>query len=86
MNQEKWNKSKEEDFKNGCQTFFAALSKNYPKAQIFALTPIWRKNYRETRAFGDLRLHPNDSGFDHFFQNLHEQVTRSLFMKRTGGF
>ena len=109
-----WNILKEEDFKNKCQAFYAALSKHYPKAQIFAITPIWRKDYMEARAFGefsrvaedienivssfknikcihgfefvpqdenyfaDLRLHPNDIGFDHYFQNLYEQVTRSL--------
>lgn len=109
-----WNSSKEEDFKNRCQAFYAALSKNYPKAQIFAITPIWRKDCEETRAFGefsrvaedienivisfknvkcihgfglvpqdeayfaDLRLHPNDSGFDHYFLKLYEQVMRSL--------
>jgi len=109
-----WSKTKEEDFKNGCKAFFAALSKHYPKARIFALTPIWRKDYMETRVFGefsrvaeeienivssfknvtythgfefvpqeekffgDLKLHPNDSGFDHFYQNLYEQVMRSL--------
>lgn len=107
-----WNRSKEEDFKNRCQAFFAALSKNYPKAQIFTITPIWRKDYAEPRDFGDfgrvaedienivsnfknikcihgfefvpqdenyfgdLRLHPNDTGFDHYFQNLYEQMTR----------
>jgi len=109
-----WNRTKEEDFKNRCQAFFAALSKHYSKAQIFAITPIWRKDCMETRAFGefsrvaedienivssfknvkcihgfefvpqdenyfaDLRLHPNDSGFEYYFLNLYEQVMRSL--------
>lgn len=31
------------------------------------------KNY-----FADLRLHPNDSGFDHYFLNLYDQVSKSL--------
>lgn len=109
-----WNKITEEDFKCKCQAFYTALSKHYPKAQIFALTPIWRKDYEEPRAFGqfgnvaedienivssfknitcirgfefvpqdetyfgDLRLHPNDVGFDHYFQNLYEQIAKSL--------
>ena len=108
-----WSSSKEEDFKNRCQAFFAAISKNYPNAQIFAITPIWRKDCVGTRAFGgfsrvaedienivscfknikcvhgfefvpqdenyfaDLMLHPNDSGFDHYFLNLYEQVLKS---------
>lgn len=109
-----WNSTKEEDFKKRCYAFYAALSKNYPKSKIFAITPIWRKDCVETKAFGefsrvaedienivisfenikcihgfefvpqdenyfaDLRLHPNDSGFDHYFLNLYEQVVKSL--------
>ena len=109
-----WNALKEEDFKNKCQAFYAALNKHYPEAQIFAITPIWRKDYMEERDFGefcrvaedienivssfnnvkcihgfefvpqdenyfaDLWLHPNDIGFDHYFENLYERVMRSL--------
>lgn len=109
-----WSKTKEEDFKKRCHAFYAALSMNYPKTKIFAITPIWRKDYVETKAFGefskvaediqnivisfenvkcihgigfvpqdenyfaDLRLHPNDSGFDHYFLNLYEQVMKNL--------
>jgi len=33
--------------------FFVALSKNYPETKIYAITPIWRKDCMETRAFGE---------------------------------
>ncbi len=39
-----WNNKTEADFKQSCDSFFAALSGNYPNAKIFAITPIWRKD------------------------------------------
>ena len=105
-----WSKTGEEDFKDRCHAFYDALSRNYPNAEILAITPIWRKDYMEDKAlgafckvkediedivkdyknitcingfglvpqdenyFGDLPLHPNDSGFDHYFQNLYEKI------------
>ena len=101
-----WSTTEEEDFKNRCRAFFTALSKNYPASKIYAITPIWRKDYMELKGFGDflktgediqsiveefenivciqgfeliahdedyfadLRLHPNDKGFDCYFRNL----------------
>ena len=47
-----WSKLQEEDFKKDANLFFEALSKNYPKATIYAITPIWRKDCREECAFG----------------------------------
>ena len=47
-----WNSMGEEDFKNNCRAFFKTLSVNYPKAKIFAITPIWRADHAEYRAFG----------------------------------
>ena len=36
------------------KAFYAALSKRYPEAKIFAITPIWRKNFSERKTpFGD---------------------------------
>lgn len=107
-----WSGITEEVFKNKCLAFYTALSKNYPKTKIFAITPIWRKDCMETKAFGDfskvaqdiknivksfenityihgfdfvpqdesyfadLRLHPNDSGFDYYFQSLYAQILK----------
>lgn len=33
--------------------------------------------------FADLRLHPNDRGFDCYFQNLYEQIADSCEIRRT---
>lgn len=107
-----WNKIDEETFKNNCSEFYTTLSKNYPDSQIFAITPIWRKDLNENRVFGefrkveedikdivksldnvtlisgfsfvpenedfyaDLRLHPNDVGFEHYFNNLYNKIMR----------
>jgi len=40
-----WSKGDKEAFETKCKDFYSALSKNYPNAKIFAITPIWRKNY-----------------------------------------
>ena len=105
-----WSKLTKEEFKNNCYGFYSALSRNYPDTKIFAITPIWRKDFKDYRPFGefmeatecikniaeefenitcitgfpfvpqseeffaDLRLHPNDAGFDHYFRNLYAQV------------
>lgn len=42
-----------DDFKIRCKQFFEELSKNYPTSKIFAITPIWRKDYMGDRVFGD---------------------------------
>jgi lysophospholipase L1-like esterase len=107
-----WNRIDEETFKNNCSEFYTTLSKNYPDSQIFAITPIWRKDLNDERMFGefrkveedikdivkelnnvtlisgfsfvpededfyaDLRLHPNDTGFEHYFKNLYNKIMR----------
>lgn len=40
------------DFIARAGAFFGALRQNYPNARIFAITPIWRKDYQGKRAFG----------------------------------
>jgi len=47
-----FSKRQEADFKVRCKAFFDALSRNYPDAIIFAITPIWRSDYKGKRAFG----------------------------------
>lgn len=46
-----WNKSHKDHFINRCGEFFSELSKNYPSTKIFAISPIWRKNFEEKRDF-----------------------------------
>ena len=103
-----------EKFTADCNGFFAELDKNYPKAKIFAITPIWRGDMENPRAFtsffdiekgiraatenmpnvilidgqtlvphdpkfyADGRLHPNDEGFEHYFQNLWTAVKERI--------
>lgn len=107
-----WNRITREEFAEKCGAFYGALSAQYPNAQIFAITPIWRKDYQEERPFGDfcdvekeigkavanldnvtlipgfhfvpkeesyfadLRLHPNDKGFDCYFNNLSAEFAK----------
>ena len=47
-----WSKTTEEDFKVGCRNFYKALSEKYPDAKIFAITPVWRKDYQLEKIFG----------------------------------
>ena len=47
-----WSKTEEEVFRKNCREFYTILSRNYPKARIFALTPICRKDYQDYRPFG----------------------------------
>lgn len=105
-----WGKKTRKEFVEDCQAFYTALSKNYPSAQIFAITPIWRKDCYGEREFGifadigkeianavdsldnvtlisgfdfvpkdesyfaDLRLHPNDKGFNFYFEKLSAKI------------
>lgn len=48
-----WGKAEKEDFIRRCEAFFKALAENYPDTEIFAITPIWRRNYLDYRVFGD---------------------------------
>lgn len=107
-----WSKKGRDIFRVNSKAFYAALSKNYPDAQIFAITPIWRADYQEEREFGlfedvekdireavqgisnvtvirgydfvpkdtsyfaDYRLHPNDKGFEKYFENLSRAIRK----------
>jgi lysophospholipase L1-like esterase len=109
-----WSKTKREDFQRKSKAFYTSLSKKYPKAKIFGITPLWRKDYQEYREFGlfedmindtvkaveglenvillhgfdmvpkepkyfgDLRLHPRDEGFDHYFENLNKEIQKYI--------
>ena len=108
-----WSKTEQHYFKENCQSFFKSLYNKYPDSKIFAITPIWRKDFEEKRCFGsffavekdikdicgkfdnisvisgwnlvphdekyfaDLRLHPNDDGFMHYFSNLVEEIRKT---------
>ena len=41
-----------EDFERNCRSFYQNLSTTYPKASIFAITPIWRGEGEEERPMG----------------------------------
>ena len=105
-----WAHHTRESFIYNCKNFFANLTKNYPNAKIFAITPIWRKDINEPTKFGDFydvsrimqdelrdfknvsiiqgfdfvpqdenlfadaRLHPNDKGFELFFESLKTKI------------
>lgn len=109
-----WSKTDEPGFRVRSRKFYEILSKKYPKTQIFAITPIWRKDYQEYREFGlfedmikdiekavdglenvhlihgfdfvpkdenyyaDLRLHPNDEGFDFYFEGLKTEIQKYI--------
>jgi len=47
-----WSGIDEASFKENCAAFYGALSRNYPNAKIFAITPIWRKDYQNYKKFG----------------------------------
>ncbi len=40
-----WSRENRTAFEDNCMQFYATLSKNYPQAQIFAITPIWRRDH-----------------------------------------
>lgn len=46
-----WAWGSREEFVNNCTVFFKNLIENYPFAKVFALTPIWRKDYLERSSF-----------------------------------
>lgn len=109
-----FNSKTPEEFTANCNGFYRQLEKHYPNAKIFAITPIWRADMENPRAFtsffdiekgiraatahmpnvtvidgqelvphdpcyyADGRLHPNDAGFEHYFQNLWQIVQTHL--------
>ena len=49
-----WTGIEQDCFLANAKAFYAALSARYPEAKIFAITPIWRKNFSERKTpFGD---------------------------------
>ena len=98
-----------EEFRGKAREELLALRENYPDAKMIVISPIWRKDYKDERPFGDftkldedlrtvvrdidnaivirgfdlipheeqyfgdLQLHPNDEGFEMYFNNLLEQ-------------
>lgn len=109
-----WSKTEKHYFKENCEKFFKLLCNKYPSSQICVLTPIWRRDYEEERAFGsffdveaiiksicskyskvtvvqgwdmiphsetyyaDLRLHPNDKGFEYYYKNLKKEIEKII--------
>ena len=47
-----WSTKDSETFKVNCKEFYTNLSKNYPEAKIFAISPIWRKDMNAEKVFG----------------------------------
>lgn len=47
-----WSLLGEDEFKVNCRSFYENLARNYPTAKIFALTPIWRADCKDEKAFG----------------------------------
>lgn len=48
-----WSKTDEETFKRNCSEFYSNLASAYPTSEIFAITPIWRKDMNNYRPMGD---------------------------------
>lgn len=47
-----WGKKTAEKYCADVRAFYGALSKQYPNAKIFAITPIWRADEDDVRPFG----------------------------------
>ena len=109
-----WSKKKRKETQENCRAFYRTLSKKYPDTKIFAITPIWRKDYQDYRQYGafedmikdiqeaveglgnvtlihgfdfvpkdskyygDLRLHPNDKGFERYFEGLRKEICKNI--------
>ena len=50
-----WCKTTKEVFVKNSRSFYEALIENYPDVKIFAIAPIWRKEYTEYREFGEFK-------------------------------
>ena len=54
-----WNRTESyEVFEQSCADFYGVLSRLYPKAKIFAITPIWRKDGDRITDVGAFELAP----------------------------
>ncbi len=64
-----WSKKTKEYFTENCKKFYEIISKKFPNAKIFAITPIWRADINdEGKGFGDFS----------FVDSYVKEVTRSL--------
>ena len=48
-----WSKTSREEFEANAAAFYKSLRKQYPTSKIFAIAPIWRKDYKDYRPFGN---------------------------------
>ena len=48
-----WTGIEQDCFLASAKAFYAALSARYPEAKIFAITPIWRKDFQKETPFGN---------------------------------
>lgn len=48
-----WTCHTTENFDTYCKNFYKNLSITYPNSKIYAISPIWRKDYATSRKFGD---------------------------------
>ena len=46
----------------------------YPGLHAVMAHRVANKLYREEKYFADLRVHPNDEGFAHYFSNLYAKI------------
>lgn len=51
-----WSYHTTENFDTYCKKFYDNLSRKYPNSKIFAISPIWRKDYKTERKFGEFVL------------------------------
>lgn len=58
-----WASFSQEQLENGIRSFYTKLSKKYPNAKIFGISPIWRGNEHEKTAAGS-------------FTDVHERMER----------
>ena len=108
------NSGSKENFIANAKGFYSNLSKNYPEAKIFAISPIWRADTETCIGFGkfseveetvkeianslenvtfirgfdfvphstdyfaDLRLHPRNTGFDFYADNLLREIKKYI--------
>ena len=50
-----WGLTTWDKFSKNCREFYKILAEQYPKANIYALAPIWRKDFEEVRECCDFR-------------------------------
>lgn len=48
-----WSRKTREEFEKDCKNFYEIVSKTYPDAKIFAISPIWRADLENDKPCGD---------------------------------